>query len=268
MPGLKDFSLANQSITLQIPFATIMKQVYQAFDGSIFDSEGDCIDHEIALRSKGEMVMDWLISGLNAELSTIDMTDPEGAESYLESSETLKWLHQIKNSASTDKFIDLSEEVESLTYRWEDDPRSLEAARLTLASTEPLDNESLPFLRRAIGLLSKSHARTKIVVGRPVFPSINEDGLWDRFSDRVYYLEDLDPDPKENQSSGIEDMKTEWINAFDDGEYCKSCRHWFVDDPATDKDHGLNSGVCKRNPPVDGEFPSTKPWETCGEWDC
>lgn len=244
-----------------------MKQVYQAFDGSIFDSEGDCIDHEIALRSKGEMVVDWLIKGLHAELCTVDVTDPEEAEAHLESSESLKWLDQIKNSGKTNKFIELAEELSCLTYTWEDNPRTLEASRLVLVFADLLDNASLPFLRLAIRLLGKSHARTKIVAGRPVFPSVNEDSGWRTFSDQVYFLEDLDPEPEGNHSSGSEDKKIGWINASDEGEYCKSCRHWFMDDTAIVKDHDLNSGVCKRNPPVDGEFPATNPWETCGEWD-
>ncbi len=251
---LEDCSLATLSTPLRIPFASTMKQVFQAFDGSIFDSEGDCIDHEIALRSKGEMVIDWLISGLHGELSAIDATDPEGAESHLESSESLKWLHQIKNSANTDKFIDLADEIESLTYGWEYDPRTLEAARITLASTESMDNESLSFLRRAIKLLSKSHARTKIVAGRPVFPSINEDSPWSRFFDQIYHLEDIKPKSEENQLSRSGGKETRWISAFEDGEYCKTCRHWSM-------------GYCKRNPPVDGEFPWTESRDTCGEWD-
>jgi hypothetical protein len=93
-----------------------MKQVYQAFDGSIFDAEQDCTDHEIALRSKAEMVIDWLISAVHNEVKAIDATDPEEAESHVESVETLRWLNQIKNRSSTEKFLELADEAEHLAF--------------------------------------------------------------------------------------------------------------------------------------------------------
>jgi hypothetical protein len=244
-----------------------MKQVYQAFDGSIFDAEEDCIDHEIALRSKGEMVINWLITGVNAEISTIDLSDPEEGESHVESVEMLKWLHQIKRNSSAKKFIELAGEAEYLAYRWNDDPKTLEAARLILDLNDPLDVDLLPFLQRAIRLLSKSYAHTRISKGIPSFPVIDNNKEWSKFSDEVYRLEDSDAEAASDHSCDSESQGLGWMKAFDSGEYCKSCRYWCMDDPATVQDLRLISGICKRNPPVDGEFPSTKPWDSCGEWD-
>ena len=244
-----------------------MKQVYQAFDGSIFDAEQDCIDHEIALRSKGEMVIDWLISGVDTEVSAIDVTDPEEAESHVESLETLKWLHQIKNRSSIEKLIELGDEVERLAYGWEDEPRSLEAARLMLGLSESLDVASLPFLRRAIRILNKAHACTRIVMGSPVFPSADEDSHWDKFSDAIYFLDDMDLKSVDDNSSDSVSQSSGWMKTFDNGEYCKSCRYWTMDVPATGGNLHLTSGICKRNPPVDGVHPSTNSWDSCGEWD-
>jgi hypothetical protein len=244
-----------------------MKQVYQAFDGSIFDAEQDCIDHEIALRSKGEMVIDWLISAVDTEVSGIDVTDPEEAESHVESSETLRWLHQIKNRSRTERLIELGDEAEHLAYRWEDKPRSLEAARLMLELSESLDVASLPFLRRAIRILNKAHACTRVVMGRPIFPSVDEDTHWGKFSDAIYFLDNMDLKSVDDNSCVSANQSSGWINTVDNGEYCKSCRYWSMDDPATGGNLHLAFGICKRNPPVDGDHPSTNPWDSCGEWD-
>jgi hypothetical protein len=181
-----------------------MKQVYQAFDGSTFDAEQDCIDHEIALRSKGEMVIDWLISAVHNEVSAIDVADPEEAESHVESMETLRWLHQIKSRSSTKKFIELADEAEHLAYDWDDNPRRLEAARLMLELSESLDATSLPFLMRAIRILNKAHAFTRVVLGMPIFPSVGEDSHWSKFSTAIYLLENVSPESVDVNSCGSE----------------------------------------------------------------
>ena len=242
-----------------------MKQVYQAFDGSIFASEEDCVDHEIALRSKSEMVLDWLIIGVDTEIGAIDLSDPEEGDSYEESVETLKWLQQIKRNQTANKFIELAEETEHLAYCWNDDPKTLEAARLILELKSSLDVKSLPFLRRAVRLLSKSHAHTRISKGTPSFPVIEKHD-WRKFSDEIYYSDDLESGSEADHACENESQSLDWMMAYDSGKYCKTCRYWSMDDPATVLDLRFISGSCKRYPPTDGDFPSTRPGDSCGDW--
>lgn len=175
-------------------YDTKARQVYQAVDGSIFDVVQDCIHHERMLANKGEVVVDWLISGVTEEIATINSSNPVRAQSLAESAEMLKLLVSIKDTSGANRLSEFAREACLMVCDWQSEPENLEAVRLVLSLIDSLGNVSLSSLEKVFALIHMTYMRTEIINGEPAFPSTSENDIGSKFSDKLYfYSEDLHP---------------------------------------------------------------------------